>query len=242
MVKIKAFCCILLASLFVGSFTAWYFTAHQEGYRGTLNLPNQKLVIFDFDGTLCNSLQDAIEAFNSVAYFWGLKPIEDLNEVRTLSLQQIFKTHGATNWKLPIIKYQLMKRLTPHIPKMEPSCEIREILLTLKKQGYRIGMLTSNSNENTDQFLKNHHLNEFDFVYYGGGFFGKARLLEKIKSKTRASVVYYVGDETRDIDAARASNVTSIAVTWGYQSKELLAKHFPSFMIDNPQELMEILK
>jgi phosphoglycolate phosphatase len=46
-----------------------------------------------------------------------------------------------------------------------------------------------------------------------------------------------VGDETRDIDAAREAGVQCAAVTWGIHSRQVLQKHAPAAIIDKPEEL-----
>jgi phosphoglycolate phosphatase-like HAD superfamily hydrolase len=54
--------------------------------------------------------------------------------------------------------------------------------------------------------------------------------------------VIYVGDETRDIEASKKINIKVIAVSWGFNSGEVLAKHNPDFLIHKPSELIEVLR
>ncbi|HLB58081.1 MAG TPA: HAD hydrolase-like protein, partial [Gammaproteobacteria bacterium] len=53
---------------------------------------------------------------------------------------------------------------------------------------------------------------------------------------------FYIGDETRDIQAAKKNHIYSIAVTWGFNNKKVLAAEKPDFLIDNPKELLAVLK
>jgi phosphoglycolate phosphatase-like HAD superfamily hydrolase len=53
--------------------------------------------------------------------------------------------------------------------------------------------------------------------------------------------VVYVGDEERDVVAARQAGVDIAAVTWGYNSPELLAVQEPDYLIDYPDELRTLL-
>lgn len=48
---------------------------------------------------------------------------------------------------------------------------------------------------------------------------------------------YYIGDETRDIDVARAVGIKSIAVTWGFQGEAILRKRKPDYVIASPSKL-----
>ena len=52
----------------------------------------------------------------------------------------------------------------------------------------------------------------------------------------------YIGDETRDIDAAKRSRVKAIAVSWGFNSQQILAEHNPDFLVHKPKELIDIIK
>ena len=62
-----------------------------------------------------------------------------------------------------------------------------------------------------------------------------------IKTQYKDSLFYYIGDETRDITAAKKSQWMSVAVTWGYHSKSALSLFQPDYMIDHPQELLTLL-
>ncbi len=53
--------------------------------------------------------------------------------------------------------------------------------------------------------------------------------------------VIYVGDETRDIEAAKKINSKVIAVSWGFNTKEALARHNPDFLIHQPSELLDVM-
>ncbi len=220
----------------------WYLTYFQEGYFGSLDLKNKKIIVFDFDGTLCDSLQIAINEFNTLAPKWHLTPIGDVEKIRNDPLQIVLKLHGVSNWKLPFIKHLLIKRVAKHVPCLQTFPEMHKTLIELKNRGYYLGILSSNSYENINQFLEKQGLKNFSFVYYGSNLFGKARLLKKIKLTTKASIVFYIGDENRDIEAAINADIPIVAVTWGYQSKKLLTLYSPTHIIESPLELLEILK
>jgi phosphoglycolate phosphatase-like HAD superfamily hydrolase len=62
------------------------------------------------------------------------------------------------------------------------------------------------------------------------------------KESLNPEEVVYVGDETRDIEAAKKSQIKVIAVTWGFNSKQVLAAQNPDFLIDRPEELIKVIE
>jgi phosphoglycolate phosphatase-like HAD superfamily hydrolase len=50
----------------------------------------------------------------------------------------------------------------------------------------------------------------------------------------------YVGDESRDLDAARKAGVSVAAVSWGFHAPELLASMNPTYMLEHPRELLRL--
>ncbi len=74
--------------------------------------------------------------------------------------------------------------------------------------------------------------------------FGKETKMRKIikKEKISPNEVLYVGDEIRDINAAKNTGIDIASVAWGYNTVESLKKHNPEFLIYTPSELIEICK
>ena len=52
----------------------------------------------------------------------------------------------------------------------------------------------------------------------------------------------YVGDETRDVQAARFALIKVVSVTWGFNTKEILRKQRPYYLIDEPKQLLNLTK
>jgi phosphoglycolate phosphatase-like HAD superfamily hydrolase len=117
-----------------------------------------------------------------------------------------------------------------------------EVLAELYERGNRIGILTSNSEANVTAFLRRHDLPYFKFIRTSSKLFGKAREMKKIlkQEKLMPSGVLYIGDETRDIEAAKESGLRMAAVTWGYNSPEALAAMRPDHLITSPEEILRI--
>ena len=59
------------------------------------------------------------------------------------------------------------------------------------------------------------------------------------KASVPTSLAMYVGDETRDMEAARESLVSGVAVCWGTNGREAMETEGPEYCIDDPAELLE---
>lgn len=200
-----------------------------------------KLVVWDFDGTLADSLATAAVLFNRLAPEAGFKPIDDLDAARSLSTRQFLRQHGISLWRLPrfVRKYQAAAAGEADRLKLNPG--VAEALGALAAAGVRLGVLSSNREDNIRRCLRangaEHH---FAFVVGYPRLFGKGKALKRIvraEGVDRADVLY-VGDELRDIEAAKKAGVKVAAVTWGFHKPELLRTGGPDFVVGDAGELM----
>jgi len=205
-----------------------------------------KVIIFDFDGTLADTLEALVIITNRLAVEFGYKQTapEELAQIRNLSSREIVKQSGISIFKLPFLLKKVKLALHNDIQKLSPILGIKEALTNLKNEGNRLGILTSNSEENVSVFLRKHGLEDlFSFIYSGTSLFGKHKVIRKFMKQNNLNneEVIYVGDETRDIESSKKINIKVIAVSWGFNSREALAKHNPDFLIHKPCELIEVI-
>lgn len=204
------------------------------------------VVIFDFDGTIADSFPKWVEVFHKLSAEFGYHDLteQQIQELRNKSYKEIFKTVNISVFKIPFIVKRARVLLAETIPTTEPIKDLKEILLKLHKQGYKLGILTSNSQESVQQFLKNHDLEIFDLIYTGSSLFGKDKILKKLikEQNLNPEDVIYIGDEVRDIASAQKVGIKIIAVSWGFSNKEILEKHQPSAIIDHPSQLISTIE
>ncbi len=204
-----------------------------------------KVIIFDFDGTLADTIDILLKITNSLSAEFGFKSAtkEEVAQLSNLNSWQILRYSGISLFKFPMLIRKLRSELRSEISHIQLFPGIKEVLLELKKRDFQLGIITSNSRENVLASLENNSLQDIFTFIYSGSTFGKHKVINKWlkKEQVNPQEVFYVGDEIRDIDAARKTGIKMIAVGWGFNSQEVLALHNPDFLIERPQQLIEIM-
>lgn len=204
------------------------------------------LLVFDFDGTIADTLDSHLRILNHLSTEFRFRRItpHEVESLRDKSYQEILRCLQIPLIKVPLLVARVRRELRKEISVIEPVQGIREVLLSLKSWDYTLGILTSNSTENVKHFLKNHQLEVFDFVSAYSHLWGKKKRLHTLIKKNGVPLhdVFYIGDETRDIEAAKKAGIRSIAVTWGYNSQKALAAYGPEYLIHHPNQLLHICK
>ena len=206
-------------------------------------LQNIKVIIFDFDGTISDSHDAMVSVYHSIARKFGYQEIA-VDVIRNQSSRQSLREMGIPLYKVPSIVREARRQFQTHVHALRPIVGVPEALRDIKGLGFQIGILTSNSSENVDHFLKRNELELFDFISTDAGMFSKGRILKKI-IKSRGILhqeAIYVGDETRDVEAAQKAGIPIVAVGWGLNSKASLMKCKPDFIVDQPGELTALFR
>lgn len=201
-----------------------------------------KLLIFDFDGTIVDSLETFIEATNCLAQKYGYPAVgnDKIPQIRALSSRALIKQIPVPRWQLPFFLQNLRQEVNQRQEKLRLFDGMEDTLTALKAQGYSLGIVTSNTRSTVDSVLKTQQLESlFDFVHAGRGLLGKARILRRLVKRYRLqpSEVLYIGDETRDVEAAQQVAIATIAVSWGFNSRIVLEQQNPDIIIDYPRDL-----
>lgn len=201
-----------------------------------------RYILFDFDGTLADSVDTALQLYNKVAPEYNCKPIH--GEARELlsakNPTRYFKEYGVTPFKLFLLVFRIRRELGKHMLDIPLVHGMEKSLRNLQQAGYKLGILTSNSKKNVERFLAHNQLNDlFSFVYSGRHLFGKDKIIKTLikKEKLFEGGIVYVGDETRDVLAMKKAHIPIISVSWGLSSAAKLATLHPEALIHQPEEL-----
>jgi phosphoglycolate phosphatase len=199
-----------------------------------------KCVLWDFDGTLADTFEVAWQTYNALALERGWKPIEDAHALRGLTARAFLKRQNISVMQLPGLVKHFLQAERKHMDSVKVFPGLPDALHRLKGEGRRLGVLSSNSGENIRTCLRANGLLEvFDFVIGYPRLFGKARAIRRLLKREggQKEEWLYVGDEVRDVLAAKKAGLDVAAVTWGFQTAELLKRYKPRYLIGDPGQI-----
>jgi len=203
-----------------------------------------KYVFFDFDGTLADTEEVNFVIYQKLAERYNLRSItlDELGHLKKMSAKELMDYIELKKRYLPFVLKRGKNLLKSNIENVE-LCkpDILEVINQLKQMGIKVAIITTNSKENVKSFLEKHDSNMFDFIA-SSSMFGKESKMKRLikKAKLKNNEVLYVGDEIRDIHAAKKAGIDIASVGWGYNTVESLKKHHPEYLIHEPTELISI--
>jgi phosphoglycolate phosphatase len=200
----------------------------------------QKVVLFDFDGTLADSFATVVDIFYDIT---GTPPITDPEMIAFLRKQPmsvIIKEMHIKPFQVPRLVVKGRKMMAGRMDEIKLFEGVREALTILHEQGYQLYVMSSNSASNIEHFLKANQLQSYFVRVYGGvGLLNKAAAIRKVMRQNGLDAAHciYVGDEARDIEGAQKAGVKIVSVGWGYNDAIMLRARKPDVLIDKPQQL-----
>lgn len=202
-------------------------------------------IIFDFDGTLADSNQLLMKAWNTFADKYHYTPVtlDDLTISRNLSIQERARKYRFPMHKLPIILPKFYRFFKDHMEEVQLFNGIKEMLDTLSAKGFTIIILSSNAKENIESLLQREEVTCVSQILTSSKLFSKDAVLKKFMKKQQVAPeeILYVGDELRDIVACNKVNIPFMWVSWGLDGFELIRKENPKYIVHTPDELIHTL-
>lgn len=193
------------------------------------------LAAFDFDGTLANTLPWFESILDEVADKYGFRKANaaERAELRYHNAHDILKILGVPLWKLPAIMMHVRQLMHDNAPQVQLFDGIADALTQLRATGLRMTVLSSNSTANVQRVLGPQAEQWFDDFECGTDMFGKSAKLKRLLTRYRVAPqrCILIGDEMRDIDAARKAGVHIASVAWGYNHVDALRAHRPDDLI-----------
>ena len=203
----------------------------------------QKLFLFDFDGVLVDYL-DVYERRVKLCLEKIGTPIvqsrDDFLELFEDNFYEAIVKKGIdlaafTNASKSIPTNDDYDRMAPFLP-------IFPVLHALKKDNI-LTVISSNVSRVIHVILSRYEFNGCfrDVLVADYGYSKEEKILHAMNSfQMEKERTFYVGDTVGDIKEARMAGVKTVAVTWGWHSKEKLETINPDYLIETPDDLLKI--
>lgn len=203
-----------------------------------------KTVIFDFDGTIADTFVTSVRIYERLSKRQIPFSDEEIQRLRAMTVVELVRELRIRPWRVPLLLVRGRRMMRNEMEAIVVFEGMEDVLKQLRQAKVPVFIMSSNSPGNIRKLLSRLGLEHYFTEIYGNvSVFGKAKMLRMIVSRNKLvpSNTFYVGDEGRDIEAAKRVGLNNVAVTWGYNSRELLASHHPRNMADNREELATIL-
>ena len=205
-----------------------------------------KLAIFDLDGTLADSFAWFLRHCNDVADRYGFRRMIENgeltpfgHELRHAGSREILTRLDLALWKLPLISRHVRRLKTAHIDDITLFPGTTEMLRALKDHGLTLALVSSDNEKNVRRQLGAANAALFSHYACGASLFGKARKFRRVMRRAGVGPeqAIAIGDEVRDVEAARAAGLACGAVSWGYAAPEKLRALAPDLVFERMEEI-----
>jgi phosphoglycolate phosphatase len=202
------------------------------------------LAIFDLDGTLADSFPWFLRTINDVADRFGFRRVrdEDVEGLRHASTREILSRLEVPLWKLPAIARHARRLKAEAAAEISLFAGVETMLRTLAGGGVQLALVTSDSEANARAKLGNAAslVSHFDC---SASIFGKPAKFRRVirRAGVAPGKVIAIGDEVRDIEAARAVGIACGAVCWGYAAPAALRALAPDLVFERIDDIAPVL-
>ena len=213
------------------------------------HLADKTLIIFDWDGTLMDSIGLIVESMHIAGEAHGFRTTDQaVKDIIGLSLMhgiEILYPQASDTQKLAI-QQSYAEYYIPNSHRTPFFMPIDEMLLTLKQQDKQLAVATGKKRKGLDRVLEasaSRHYFTITRCADETGSKPDPQMLRDILDYTKQPIsqAVFIGDSIYDIQMANRLGMTSIAVNYGTASSSELAAEQPTYQVDTPQELVALL-
>ena len=181
---------------------------------------------------------------NEVADRFGFRRVvaEDVEALRHASTREILDRLEVPLWKLPLIARHMRRLKAEQAADIPLFDGVDQMLSALAAKGIPLALVSSDSEDNAREKLGTSAalFSDFDCA---ASIFGKPAKFRRVLKRAGigAAQAIAIGDETRDIEAARAAGIACGAVTWGYAARQALIDRKPDLVFERVEDIAATL-
>ena len=213
-----------------------------------------KVIIFDFDGTLCDTRSNIITAFRATMEHLGLdmRDEETCGATIGLTLRDGFKSmypefdDAKIDYCVETYRQIFAERRKELMPDLFPG--VKETLEALRKRGYRMTIATSRLTDSLMLFMRHHGIDHYFEYAVGSDSVTHHKPHPEPALKTLAALniapseAIMVGDMPVDIAMAHNAGIRAIGVDYGNATREELEAAEADWIVDDITKILSIIK
>ena len=212
-----------------------------------------KLVIFDMDGTILNTLEDLTDSTNATLEHFGY-PVHSIEDVRHFVGNGIRKLieravpSGLSTERIDEVYRYFLDYYAKHCAdKTKPYDGILDLIRTLRKEGCKTAVVSNEAVMAVQELCKDYFDGLFDFAV--GEREGVRRkpapdavehVLDTLQITKKDAV--YIGDSEVDVQTAINAGLDSVIVLWGFRERELLEQYGAKVFAQDTKECLRLLQ
>lgn len=213
----------------------------------------KKIIIFDLDGTLLDTLYDMCDSINAMLteFSYTLRTAEEIktfvgNGAR--NLVRLSLPDNSPDFEIDKCLAIYKKKYSANLNvKTRPFKGIEDAIKTLHEKGFLMGVV-SNKPDNDTKTLVKAHFGSYINIAVGDNntrskkpspenVFYAIKLLHGVPEES-----VMIGDSEPDIRTAKNAGIISVGVCWGFRSRSVLLDEKADYIIDSPHELIQLLE
>lgn len=207
-----------------------------------------KMVIFDLDGTILNTLKDLKEACNYALKKYKLSPItlEQTKSYIGNGIRNLLLSASKNNENIDEILISFKNYYSSHYNDFTTRYEgIDTVFQYCKEKNIFIGVLTNKVEDIARKIVDEQFPHQMDFIF--GEVLGRPRkpdasfLLSIIENYGyKKEEVLYVGDSEVDVKTTQNASIDGVFVSYGFRGREILST-LTNRIVDTPLELLKYI-
>ncbi len=202
-----------------------------------------KLFLFDFDGVIADSLSFYEEFVRTCLEQTGTPVIKTREEYLDLFDGNFYESLRAKGVDTTAFNNTAMA-IAPEMDysRIVPFRDLLPVICKLRKHNTLL-VISSNTSFTIRSFLSRYGFDGiFDDILGADFMLSKSKKINHAVEKWQASrdLTYYVGDTAGDIREGKAAGIRTVAATWGWHPRKRLEKSKPDYIVDSPDDLLNI--
>ena len=202
------------------------------------------LFLFDYDGVIADSFESLLGVCVEAQMILreGRPPTpEDFQKIQNLTFDELGRTIGIPEDKCVAYARNVFE-IQQKGWQVSPFPEVLDVVKKLATE-HTVAVVTNSQDDAVTAALCRFGIGAAVTTVMGSDSgTTKVDRIQRLKEAhmSEAEPVYMIGDTIGDIRAGKQAGVRTVAVTWGFQKRDLLLKEAPDYLLDAPHELFSL--